>query len=253
MSNLVPIGEYEGLTSLLTADEQVIVKELIMTTEPPSEVIPDDMSPTDLWRYLAAVCKGITRTQEVSARLKFFLGRILVQVQKNPELFTSQGYENFNNFITEGVPKLFGISRPEAYISKKISEVLGERLTIDEMENTGISKLNVASNAIRQRTPVGTPSDVVERVTELWVSRSKEMTLDEMKSKLAEETGGETGDFETVSVIFQVKESVYERLKEFRAKPWAKARAGESDSDLLEAFMAECASWEDEEKAEKSQ
>ena len=246
MSNLVPIGEYEALTNLLTADEQVIVKDLLTTTDPPSDVIPDDMSPTDLWRYLAAVCKGITRTQEAAARLKFFLGRILVQVQKNPELYTSQGYETFNNFVTDGVPKLFGVSRPEAYISKKISEVLGERLPINEMEEIGISKLNVASNAIRQKTPLGTPSDVASRTLELWVSRSKEMSLDEMKETQAKENGGETGDADSVSVIFNLKESVYERFKEFRAQEWVLAKAGKSDSEVLDAMMAEAATWEAE-------
>ena len=246
MSNLMPISEYVSVVGLLTADEQVIVRELLSTDLPTSEVIPDDMSPTDLWRYLAATCKGINRTQEASARLKLFLGRILVQVQKHPELYKSQEYDTFNSFITDVVPKLFGISRPEAFIVKKISEELGDTLQIDEMESIGVSKLNVAANSIRQKNVAGTPDDIRQKTVDLWVERAKTSSLEQMKQFQVDDGLKEAGEVDTVSVIFQLKEGVYERFKMFRAQPWVRKKAGESDSEVFEALMAEAAVWEAE-------
>lgn len=247
----MPIGEYESVVGLLTTDERTIVRELLTTTQSAAEVIPDEMSPTDLWRYLAATCKGINRTQEASARLKFFLGRILVQVQKHPELFQSQDYATFNDFVTVGVPKLFGISRPESFIVKKIQEELGARLKIEEMEDIGISRLNVAANQIRQKTPPGTPIEIREKTVELWVERAKTSSLEQMKQYAVDDGTAEAGEMDTVSVILQLKKSTYDRFCDFRANDWVKKRAGESDSDVLDALIAEASSWEAEYEAEQ--
>jgi len=246
VSNILPIAQYESITNLLTADEQVIVKDLINATGSASEVLPDDMDPTNIWRYLAATCKGVRRTQEAASKLKFFLGRILVLVQANPEIHTSQGYVNFNDFITDGVPKLFGISRPEGFIVKKIDEELSSMLTIDELQDIGISKANFMANIFRQRLPPGTLPEIRTELTTKWIDRSRTMSLDEMKAEAVKENMAEDGDLDLVSVIFHLKESTYNRLKEFRSQPWVRVKAGESDTDVMEAFMGECSSWEAE-------
>jgi hypothetical protein len=249
MPNLIPVSEYESLTSLLTSDERVIVMEMLTTRRSTTELIPDDMDPTDLWRYLSAACKGINRTTEAAARLKLFLGRILVQVQKCPDLFLSQGYTSFNDFITTGVPKLFGISRPEGFIAKKIAEELGGRLAIEEMEQIGISKLNAAANAIRQKAPEGTPQEIRERTVDLWVERAKNSSLDQMKQFAVDDGLAEKGEMDVVTVIFELKGNVYERFKEFRDQPWVLAHVGgTTDSEVLDGMMAECQSWQAEEE-----
>jgi hypothetical protein len=204
------------------------------------------MPPAELWGYLAASCKGVRRVEDAKSRLKIFLGRILVQVQKHPELYQAQGYPTFNEFASVGVDRLFGVSRNEAFICKKIAEELGDSLSIQEMSDIGISNLNLAANAIRQKVPDGAPPDVKEREKQYWIKSAKTDTYVQLRERMAIKGLVEEGDLEMAVLAMSIQKSVRDRWMEFRKQPWVRLRAGETDSMVLDALMQEASCWEGE-------
>lgn len=232
--------------AVLTADEQAIVRELLSTTRSGSEVIPDDIAPEELWRYLSATCKGVRRVEDAKSRLKFFLGRMLVKLQSHPQLFEAQGYTTFNDFVTYGLEKLFGVSRNEGYVVKRIDEELGRRLTVSQMAEIGISNLSLAATALRQKLDPGTPPEKREAEITRWIDLAKTSTVKEMREVLASDGLVEEGDLEMTVLSLTLRKSVRSRFAEFRKQPWVRAKGGETDSSLLDAMMAEAATWEAE-------
>lgn len=245
MTELKVRDDAELLTSVLTVDEKEIVRELLTTTKGATEVIPDDIAPEDLWRYLAATCKGVRRVEDAKARLKFWLGRMLVKIQQHPQLFQAQGYENFNDFVTVGLDELFGVSRNEGYIVKRISEQLGDRLTVEQMTEIGISNLALAASALRQKLPDGVPIETREKEINKWIDLAKTKQVKEMKEILINEALAEEGSLDLTVLTLTVQRDVANRWKEFKKQPWVRNR-GASDSLLLDGLMMEASTWESE-------
>ncbi len=243
-ADLIQKDDAAFLSSVLSPQEQEIVRELLTTTKSAIEVIPDDITPTDLWAYLSASCKGIARVDFAKSRLKLFLGRMLVQIQKYPELFQAQGYATFNAFATEGVEKLFGVSRNEAYVVKRIEEELGARLSIQEMSEIGISNLNLASKAIRQKIDEGTPPEIREKVINYWIESAKTDSVAAMNERLAS-NGLDPG--EMMALTINVKKPTRDKYLEFRKQDHVVWKCGgNSDNSILDSLMDEASCWEAE-------
>jgi hypothetical protein len=248
VSDLVPRNTDDAafISSVLSPEEQTIVRELLTTRKSANEVIPDDISSTELWSYLSACCKGVVRVEDARSRLKIFLGRMLVQIQKHPELYQAHGYPNYNAFISKGVQLLFGVSRNEAFVCKKIIEELGDRLTIDEMSDIGISNLNLAANAIRQKVPDGVTPEVREREITYWVDHAKTDNYATLKERLVVRGLIEEGDLSMSILSLNLQQGVRDRWMAFRKKDWVRAKAGETDSQILDALLMEASAWEAE-------
>jgi hypothetical protein len=241
------------LSTILSPEEKEIIRELLTTTRPANEVIPDDISSSDLWMMLAATCKGVKGVEDAKSRLKIFLGRMLVQLQKHPELYQAHGYPNYNSFMTEGVQALFGVSRNEAFVCKKIIEELGDRLTIEEMSDMGISNLNLVANAIRQKVPDGVASDVREREITYWVDHGKTDNYATLKERLVIRGIIDEGEIDMQMLSINLQKSVRDRWMRFRKQDWVKAHAGETDSMILDALMSEAMCWEATVEREREQ
>jgi hypothetical protein len=234
---------FEGMTT----DEREIVRNLLTTTKPLNEVIPDDISAFDLSRNLMAACKGKQRTEWADSRIKLWLGRMLVVARNCPELWQGN-YKDFDDFMTTGVPKLFGVSRNEGFKVKKIIEELSGSLSMNEMQGIGLGRLNAAATAIRKKTPEGTPDYVREKTVQTWVERAKNNTIEKLNEFMVAEQVISQGDADaTCTVMFELKKDVYEKFKVFRDQEWVTSKCGgRSDNRIIEAMLSECSSWEAE-------
>lgn len=246
MSDLQLRDGTDLLTAALTREEQEIVRELLTTQKPAAEVIPDDITPDDLWRYLSATCKGVRRVEDARARLKFWLGRMLVKIQAYPQLYEAQGYANFSDFVANGLDRLFGVSRNEGFIVKRIDEQLGKVLSIEQMTDIGIVNLSIAASAIRSETSDGTPPEKREEITRRWIDLARTKTGKEMKTIMVANGLIEKGDLDLTVITLTVQKSVEDKWRTFRGQKWVSAKVGSTDSGLLNCLMAEAASWEAE-------
>lgn len=235
------------LTEEMTTDEKKIISALLASKDSPDKLISADATPEELWMCLSAACKGTQLVTAAGTKFKLFLGAILTRIQDHPDLWKAHGYNTFNDFMSKGVYSLFGVSRAEAYLTKRIIEETGDKLTINEMADIGISNLNVAATAIRQRTPSGVTPEQRDKTKDIWIGRAKNKTYQQMKELAATDGVVDSPqDFDMVGRTFNLKQTTDERWMAFRKQPWVSAKGGGTDSTILEAMMDECASWEAE-------
>lgn len=204
-------------TPIFSEEQQAIWSTLVSSNKSSIELIPDDLSPTNVWAYLQVVTIGLKRAQQAVSRLKPYFGRILLLVQKHPHLYEQIGYQSFNDFMSRGVDELFGISRPEAFNCLRIAEVL-PTLNSDTMENLGFSKLNLVASAVRLQTNSGSTIEMREAKKDFWVKAAQEATVKALRAQVETARALDPGDLgPSESVVIFVTSEVKKRWKEFTA------------------------------------
>jgi len=226
---------------IFTEQEQQVWQALVISERSPLETIPEDLSAENVWLYLNVVCKGLTRAQQAVSRLKPFFGRILLLVQKHPHLYEQHGYKTFSDFITSGVPALFGISRPEAWNCIRVAEQINF-LPSGKMEELGFSKLNLLAKAIKNSTQDGMAIEMVQKKRDEWVAIAEgNITVKQFGEIIATKQQGNDGENETVALILYVSTDVKKRWHDFVRTPEIQAYCGsESEGAILSRLMDEC-------------
>jgi len=220
-----------------------LVEELVRASDKSArELIPDSIAPDDLWNALSAACKVLAKTEEAKTRLKPLVGRMLILLERKPELYKTQGFANFNDFMTNGVWKLVGISRAEAYNMKKIAEELGN-ISTDVIAEIGVSKANLVAGALRRQITDGTPREIADRKQKGWLEKARRSSYDELKLMVYDAQLAEEGELEHRTIIIESTRDVADRWRAFRRDPAIK---GISETDqpgvLLNRMMDECES-----------
>jgi hypothetical protein len=227
----------------LSPNELRLVEELVRANDKSArELIPDPIAPNDLWSTLSAACKVLAKTEEAKTRLKPLIGRMLILIERKPELYQTQGFSNFNDFMTNGVWKLYRISRAEAYNMKKIAEELGN-ISTDVITEIGVSKANLVASALRRQITDGTPREIADRKQKDWLEKARHASYDELKLMVYDSNLAEKGELDHSTIIIESTKDVATRWKSFRRDPAIK---GISETDqpgvLLNRMMDECES-----------
>ena len=224
------------------SDAELEVWKSLTTAETPATVaIPEDLSAENVWLYLNVVVKGLSRAQQAVSRLKPFLGRLLLLVRKHPHLYEQQGYANFSEFITNGVPALFGVSRPEAWNCIRVSEVL-DFLPAQQMEKMGFSRLNVLAAVLKKEIPDGMSMEMVEKKRGYWVAAAESnITVKEFQQKVETEMQLPKGDLSIVALTLYCSEDVRKRWQDFVKMPEVQSICdSESEGVILSRLLDEC-------------
>ena len=228
-------------TPIFSEDQQAIWATLASSNKSAEELIPEDLSPTNVWAYLQVVTIGLKRAQQAVSRLKPYFGRILLLVQKHEHLYTQLGYQSFNDFMTRGVEDLFTISRAEAFNCLRIAEVL-PTIPSDTMEAIGFSKLNLVASAVRKQTGPGSTIEMRKEKVDFWVAAAQSSTVKKLRETVENETQtppGDLGPQEPVT-IFCTPE-VKKRWKEFSADVNTQAYCNsEFPGVIFEHMLDEC-------------
>jgi hypothetical protein len=226
---------------IFSEDQQAIWNTLASSNKSAAELIPDDLTPANVWAYLQVVTIGLKKAQQAVSRLKPYFGRILSLVQKHEHLYSQIGYDSFNDFMTRGVPELFGISRAEAFNCLRIAEVL-DTLPSGTMESVGFSKLNLVASAVRKQTDSGTPIEMRKEKLEFWVAAAQSSTVKDLREQVEDATQtppGDLGPQEPVTIF--VTPEVKKRWKEFIADPSIQWYCNtEVPGFIFERLMDEC-------------
>jgi hypothetical protein len=243
VAEVAPAG-FSVFHGVLSADEQDIIRKLLSSTETAEKIIPDDPSLMDaetLWKYLAASCKAMSRVNDAISKLKPLVGRMLIVIQKHPDLYESQGYRTYDDFMTRGVPSLFSISRPEAYNAKNIANNLGF-LNPPEMAEIGMTKLRIVASAMKASTIEGMPQELVDGKRKEWVDAAKTMNVADLRAKQVTDGQCGPGENEYGAINIVTSKATKERWNDFRKNPLI---IGFVDGkSLIDCMIDECeASW----------
>ena len=104
----------------LSASDKKVVEQFLKSKEQLTDLIPDTMDDQELWRSLAACCKSLSSYRKSASVLKVIVGRLLVVLQDRPEVYQKLSYRTYDDFLTRGMPELFGIPRSEAYAARAL-------------------------------------------------------------------------------------------------------------------------------------
>jgi hypothetical protein len=128
----------------LTTDEQALLRELLEEDSQIEVVVPASSSGEWLYGGLETCCKALNYLDRQSNRLKPIIGRMLLLIQKDPEIYRSRGYRNFEDFLLRGVCEAMQLSRSNLYEVKRLASKW-PNLSLEKYEQLGPTKLNVLS------------------------------------------------------------------------------------------------------------
>jgi hypothetical protein len=224
----------------LSPEENDIISKLVSSDESAEQLIPEDIAVSQLWQYLNLSAKMIYQAQEAISRLKPILGRLLIILEKHPELYRSYGYETYDDFMSRGMPQMFGVSRSESYAAKKIGKALSF-LDQEELTKIGFSKANALASALNRVITPDMTVDMVEEKRQEWVKRATDGgSLAEFKIQMVSDGLIEPGETEYVVLALRVNRSTRDHWAKFCNNPDVKSYCETTEQGtILERLMQE--------------
>lgn len=219
-----------------TPAEDALVFAVVHSEKPLEELIPETTSVADVWMGINAIAKGWRGNQLAANRLKLALGRYLFVLKKNPEIFKSYGYRNWNDFVTNYVPRKMHISRPEAFniltVAEMLPELAGEQ--IDDIAQ--ISKVILVAKHVKEF-----PEKKRAEVAAEWTEKAKVLTMNQMKAEMETARMREKGDLSRVACLISLLPATKKMWEEMVADGRVHSFVGSSDPDIIfAAMLAEC-------------
>lgn len=210
------------------------VRILFESRESIGVLIPDDIAPDVLWKNLGACCRVMGVGKDVIAKAKPLIGRMLVVIQRYPDLFTTQGYRTFDDFMGRGMGELFGIPRSEAFQLKQIATVL-PNLDPERCVQLGTTKVSMIAAVVAENN---FGPEMQEKLLQMAGNGKTIVTLrQELEDKNF--TGVGSLDYQSLNIV--VNRAAKERLEEFLDMEEVAAYCGTSNKGtILTKMIEEC-------------
>ncbi len=220
----LPPAEREALTVLFVRNNRVDL------------AIPDDMDPDDLMRTLEMCVRVYVRARQAMSHLKLLIGRALIVIQNNPEIYRRAGYNSFEGFISQGMPAATGICRAELFKAKSVAQSLGPGLSLEAVRTLGLTKLQLIAGV----TEAGSASQ-----TRL-MNAARTDTIPQLRERIARNGLAEADALTWDALTFNVTTAQKTFILAFFNNPQVRAYC-ETDSAglILERMVQECQNeWE---------
>ncbi len=246
-TELVPMDSAQLLAGLfdpnvegaLTDDERTVLSTLILKEGRVDVAIPETIENDRLWDAIK-VCSSVSvRVQRVEAVLKMLLGRALLIMQTRPVMYTSLGFKSFEEFVTSpgpnGLKALTGVSRNEAYATKRVVTIL-PMISTSEASEIGFSKMKELTRVVRKDD---------SRAQE-WIEKAKNMTLLQLKDAVYRSDNQiPPGSLEFDTLIIPLNKDEKLRITEFLKTPEYQAycESAQPAAMLLRAIEEATAEW----------
>ncbi len=182
----------DPLLADLSASDKAIVDQFLDSREQLTDLVPDAIDPATLWTGLSACCRSLALNRRTASLLKIVIGRMLVVLRDRPEVYQNLGYRTFDDFITRGMPELFGIPRSEAYAARTLVEKWPS-LSAEQIKLVSYSKLALISKVVDEKSSNAN----------MYLKAAQEHTLDQLKDILANNgvLPREDSDFATITIL----------------------------------------------------
>lgn len=217
----------------LAAFEIDRIKSLFDSDQSITKLIPDDIDPDVLWKSLGACSRVMGAGKKVVAQAKPLIGRMLVVVQGYPELYRQAGYQTFDDFMSEGLEKLFGIPRSEAYELKKIATILPD-IDPQQCVALGTTKMGMIAKVVQQ-------NNFNPEKTAGLMEYSKGKTIVGLRQDFEDKNWAGEGTLEFQNFIVTMAKASKIRLEEFLDRPEIQAYCESTSKGLiLERMVQEC-------------
>lgn len=182
----------------LTLKDTSIIQAILRDDRSANEVIPENTDADTLREYCNALGGAFGKAESMMSRIKPYLGRVLALYRNHPRLFTELGYKNYSEWMTEGVPKVYGISRPEAFKIVRIAEELGH-IDPKKLADLGATKQDIISKI--QRNDNSSTLEMKRQNADVWITRAETMTPKELAVLAISSNLVDPGDVEPPSYL----------------------------------------------------
>ena len=207
----------EIIKTLLSPDA-----ELEIATDP-------SVSDEEVWRETELICRLHVKFQKALFSLKPIIAKLLLEIEKRPQLYIARGCKDFSQFLQSWVPANWAIPRSEAWKIVKIARAFPSYKPRDILE-AGYPKMTVVSQYMNETNPKA----------KMLIDLAPRTKLDDFYTLVAQETSSDEKEF--IKVKFDIKCSLSQRefYDEFfsdpRVQAWARSN---SPAVILESAIQE--------------
>jgi hypothetical protein len=221
----------ERTNTHLTADQHVMLTELLKPGAQIEAVIPPDILPSEMWQILEACAHGLNLLDARIKRLTPIIGQILVRFENQPSLYKDLGYQSFWEFLNKGVYDQLGLHKTAAYEALKLAKNWPQ-VTADRYVLIGPKNMNILHKShVNGKSPNA----------EILLKAAETMKVGEFR-QFAEQRGMLTaGEAIGCQIVFQTNQSVYALYKQMFSDGQVHSVVGSSAADhIFYAMMQEC-------------
>lgn len=209
----------------LEKDEHRLLKKLLDKRE---ELI-DAANEEELDALLRVTSKAEAVLKTGISVLRPLMGKILIRMQENKK-HEELGYKTFDDFMTNGAQKVFGLPRSAAYGAKKIAQKF-PTMSLEEHAQIGPEKMRIASRITDESDPG----------CKKILQKASEMTVEAFERFADKERALPVGSIRKSVVIIPCTQEQQQIWDEFAADPDIHMAVGSSDQgNILEATVGEC-------------
>jgi len=161
--------------------------------------------------------------------LKPLIGKMLLQI-RDKRLYERYGYRSFNQFMSQGMPEVFGIPRSEAFGAKRIAE-RWPSLSLEEFAEIGPERMRLVSRVTQESDP--NSRKIIEAV--------KKMKVEEVEQFIEEKFAVPRSSNHTATIIIRCTEEQKQQWQELVNDPDIAAYCGSDDPGfILSCLIGEC-------------
>ncbi len=232
-SETASLFDVENENETARQDRHMVV-ELLRRQDRVDLALPVSIDSLVLWRTLDVCAHFFVRIAAAKHMLKLMVGRALIVIQQRPEFFTSRGYDNFSDFMSDtvrGLPRITGISRAELFKAKAVAAQLGPTITLEDARDVGLTKLQLIAGV--------TDSGSAEQRELVEAARTD--TMVQLRERIVRNgLVGSTEDLEWDALIFTLTKTQKTFVQEFLDNPLVQAYCKTSSPGIiLEMMVAE--------------
>lgn len=203
----------------LSDEERLLLVTLLDQSDRIDVVIPEDTPAERLWETALMCSRVLSVVRRAGNILKFLIGRALVLIQKNPELYERNGFRSLDAFLSDevnGLPALLGISRGELYKAKSVAES-NPTMSMQEYREIGFSKLGLLAGKVQEG----------DSQYPYWMEQARTSTFKELQTKIyASNMQIPEGSLEADVFTLPCTADQKQELDEFIADPVIQSAAG---------------------------
>lgn len=190
--------------------------------------IPDEADPQTILNSVRSCCSMVSKIEDTSGRLMAVLGRLMVVIRKNPEIWKLAGYKSYEQFVLKEIEERHGLSRASLWAGKRIIEKF-PNLTIKEYGDIGTQKLTLLAKYVSMESPGH----------QKWLAKASEVTHEKLKEVLEDKFSDHGGNTGATLTITGSKAKV-KQIKKFLERLDIQAAAESADPiEIILAMMME--------------
>jgi hypothetical protein len=217
----------------LNLEERNILSDLV---SPDTEVqaVAADLGPDKLWEAIQVTVRIYASTKKAQAQLKPVIGKLLIELEKFPEIYQSRGYRTFDEFMSLGGPQLLGMPRSECYRAKRLSATW-PNLTPEDFSEIGEQKLYALSTFTSYSDPKA----------EHWLDVARASTHDQLLDTISQSGENTKGNLVPAQISFTTSLELKTAINEYFSNTAAQSVVGTSDrgSMLMAAIAVARSDW----------